>query len=653
MSQRSKEFLDRHVQDDRQYSLRKILQKSEKKLIEALLDIQEYVTSELRSFDWAEELICLRIPNSTLKDCNRQAGGLLQQTVTSLCKGNFSYAAVSYCCEPSNSDNDAVRNYSVEDIGFRQPRTARVRDEVLDRAIEFVQYHGLDGFWIDEECLDKSDYVTHQKAIHGMDLVYRKSRKNLGLLDVPMRTEQDIHLLDQFLQARFVETNGARGHVRLVPNTCPERLHKLAHLLDRILSDRWWQRCWIFQENYCSTRMMLLLPYDAHTTQAPVSKKIRYICRDIQISAREFQIQLSLFCLAIHRENRLDRHPLWPICFKMLKKARRYDILYKYQGWTIVGTSSTPMSALIFADVCEREIKCKDNIPAIVANCCDYTRRVRIPHNPEESFSLSLLLVALFLLNGEMFTYHSPDEGIFEMTVAEFLVHQSFGQSILPVAAKELTFLKRRRWPGVELTKDGMRTRGHIWRVDRYIVPDREPCSFHFGNGRAKQFLRPFERARLRQLSMWLRQAHPGLSHKIDHYLEEMAKLVRPYGQRAYMMRNMTRRICQAMKKGRRLLIGASVDSGSYCGIFVCPRPSIRQPINIVTSWEAGQQIECTANLRAVEKYMCLEVEQHLGAEHGPACWVPKGWINGLCFFKGMRQQSILIPWPDHMRFGP
>lgn len=188
--------------------------------------------------------------------------------------------------------------------------------------------------------------------------------------------------------------------------------------------------------------------------------------------------------------------------------------------------------------------------------------------------------------------------------------------------------------------------------MDQYIVPDREPRSLHFDQDRARQFLKPFERARLRQLAMWLRQAHPGLSYEMDQYLQEMTKLVRPHDQRAHMMRIMTRRICQAMKKGRRLLIGASVESGSYCAVFVCPRSSIRQPINIVTSWEAGQQIERAANLRAVEKYMSVEVQRHSRAEGRPECWVPKGWINGLCFFKGIRQQSILIPWPDDVRSG-
>lgn len=138
MTQKTQTFFNRHVRDDRRDSLEHILQKSGKNLVEALLEIQEYVTPELRSFDWAEELICLRLPNATITDRKRQARGSLQQTRISLFKANFSYAAVSYCCEPEDRHN-VVPTYAVEDISLEKMRPARVRDTVLDRAIRFVQ----------------------------------------------------------------------------------------------------------------------------------------------------------------------------------------------------------------------------------------------------------------------------------------------------------------------------------------------------------------------------------------------------------------------------------------------------------------------------------------------------------------------------------
>lgn len=155
MSQTPKAFFNQNVQEDRQDSLGKILQKSELNIIVALLEIQECVTSELRPFDWAEELICLRLPNSTLKDRSQQARRLLQQRKVSLSKANVPYAAVSYCCEPSDSESNEVKTCSIADTDFRELRPTRVRDTVLDPAIKFIQYHRLNGFWIDEECLDK------------------------------------------------------------------------------------------------------------------------------------------------------------------------------------------------------------------------------------------------------------------------------------------------------------------------------------------------------------------------------------------------------------------------------------------------------------------------------------------------------------------
>lgn len=197
------------------------------------------------------------------------------------------------------------------------------------------------------------------------------------------------------------------------------------------------------------------------------------------------------------------------------------------------------------------------------------------------------------------------------------------------------------------MTKQGMKTHGHLWRVDRHIKLDREPGRVHFDQDHGKRFFKPFERARLRQLASSLEQTHPELSSYIHAYLAEVTNLTYPYHQRAHIMRIMARRICQAMKRGQRLLIGASTDLGAYRAVFVCPRPSICQPLHILTSWETGQHIKHTSSMQTVEKYMSIEVEWCQEGTSGADCCIPKQWVHGLCFFRGMTQQEIVFPWPD------
>lgn len=222
-----------HVRDDRSDSLNAILQHSKKSLISALLELQHHATSELRVFGWTKELVCLRVVNDIYTTHECQSHRLLRSTMVPLSRFSTSYAAVSYCWEPPGDKSQAPQAHHIDDDRYVEPRPARVRYQVLDRAVRFVQHHHLDGFWIDEECLDESNTVKHLQMINGMDLVYRRSRINLGLLDVGIYCQQDLNLLDLFLQGKFVETNEARALVQVRPNTSSRCLRQLLPLLYR------------------------------------------------------------------------------------------------------------------------------------------------------------------------------------------------------------------------------------------------------------------------------------------------------------------------------------------------------------------------------------------------------------------------------------
>jgi len=289
----------------------------------------------------------------------------------------FKYAAVSYCNKPSKHEDATFGNYDVQDVQGNTIRSTTVRDDVLGRVIRFVQCRRLDGFWIDEECLDKDDATEKETAINGMDLVYRKSCMPIALLSTPLDTHHELLLLDTCLQGKFVEIFEHKGLVKLAPGLKTDQLRRVTNLLSRILSDGWWRRCWTFQEGYCSKNMDFSLPTRFCLGEETVSSKIGLLGSDVVFGARDFQNQVFLFCLAIQNAYRPKLHALWPKCRVLLGKARRYDVLFNYQNRT-GKIKKIPMSAWIVGDVCRRSLKFKDNIPAIVANCCNYTTRIEV-----------------------------------------------------------------------------------------------------------------------------------------------------------------------------------------------------------------------------------------------------------------------------------
>lgn len=182
--------------------------------------------------------------------------------------------------------------------------------------------------------------------------------------------------------------------------------------------------------------MKLAMPYDGRRGKVPLSRKIQRVGNDIQIDAKDFQVNLTLLCLALGRQDRGWDPSFRPMCRVMLETARRYDILRRFQGRVGTGAENGPMSALIFADICARDLKRKAQIPAIVANCCNYKIRIDTRCEASCGLSLSLTLLAMFLLNGEMLAYHSLDKDIGTMTMTNFLMHHSVGQFNLPVPSK-------------------------------------------------------------------------------------------------------------------------------------------------------------------------------------------------------------------------
>lgn len=168
--------------------------------------------------------------------------------------------------------------------------------------------------------------------------------------------------------------------------------------------------------------------------------------------------------------------------------------------------------------------------------------------------------------------------------------------------------------------------------MDQGITLEREPTGRHFEESIGAPLPKPFERARLRQLAISLMLTHPDLTNNILCYLKEASSGACPLPQRTNMTRLMAKKVCQAIKKGRRLLLDRLSDEDTYHAVFVSPRYNFDRSVDVMTSWEAGKLIESTNHLRAVEKYMSLEVEFGSYGNGAYEHCIPRGWLHGLCF---------------------
>jgi hypothetical protein len=125
-----------------------------------------------------------------------------------------------------------------------------------------------------------------------------------------------------------------------------------------------------------------------------------------------------------------------------LTRAKKYNMLQRY-GWMVGDDSERrTMSTRILADVLRRSAEIPSDTLAIMANCCGYATCLDVEGLKSARLrSLSLAILALFILNGEIF--RPTANGHFPGTVLQFLKRQSFQGFDPPKADKKLTSLKR------------------------------------------------------------------------------------------------------------------------------------------------------------------------------------------------------------------
>ena len=512
-----------------------------------------------------------------------------------------------------------------------------------------------------------------------MDLVYKSSKHPVGLLGRPITSARELKLLANLLQRKL--TSGTGTHIRLSRNRNPQEAWKALEILHRITKDDWWHRSWIFQENYKGgTRMKLLIKHSENlerlkrsyrNMRSPYGRPIfGNVDGELCICSVDFLEQATRLCLA-YRKSIVRRHiPSNPGMRKREKVMER--ILQTAGKYRLVLKPSEPMTPRIVADIEKRQMTEHWDRLAITANCCQYSTRLNVRQLMQDNASLSLAMLALCLLNGEVLHNGYPAHPrASEMTVSEFLKESVFDEFNSPSHQHSLTFNKSCRFFDVSLTNHGIETRGHMWKIHKIIdtrnLSPQDACVEDLSG-----MLESSQRKQLAYFARYLaRKGYTSLSHDIEAYLEHDSGLAEIRNSNLSFteryMHTMASEVANAIARGSPLRLGClwTPDEGHghspYRAVFVWGDSGTPSQTSDMSdeSGDDGEVFAFTASRpedRSSEEYDSNDLDRHVSFEvkveglvGNPDGLIPqlriRRWLPGLCFFRGALRAYVVFSW--------
>jgi hypothetical protein len=485
-----------------------------------------------------------------------------------------------------------------------------------------------------------------------MDLVYQLSEHPVALLGRPLQIESELDLLTDILSGNLVD----RDHnFRLSRATTVRKARKTLWLLREITRDIWWGRAWTFQENYRGgLRMRLLIRHN----QSLERQKLRYhifdkIPGELYVRSMTFSTETTRLCLAL----RSAGAKLLPddVC-------RINDVLLAAGRYTAVLNESSAMTPTIVADIESRGLLKPWDRLAILANCCQYPVRLDYEALSKQRCSLSLSVLAMCSLNGEILDNNDSNlEPVASLTTSAFLERKLFSAFSAPEDhTRRLTFNKGCRLTDVKLTADVILAKGHLWKsscvIDTSMFKKELPW---INNPNSRLTLN--QRKRLLQLVFRLNVLkHRNLADRIDKYLaadpnsdaeEDFTSFTEMY------LHHMAAELAAAIRAGRQLRLGSTWDpteqSTPYRAVFVWSYKGENEdkadppPAFVFTSAWFRDPGSKTYAANDIHRHVSLEVslEEPIDGTGVPHLRVRR-WLLGMCFFNGFPRTKVVFPWP-------
>lgn len=641
--------------DDLGDSLSTIRRHYQQPLVTLLLDVQKTEMQHLKSAEFMQALECLYFSteNNALNSSARSTRSGDTHLPTILMRrpintdNETDYVAVSYTWQYPLPLVQPCGKYSVQSREGEFLRS-KVRDSVFERVGKYMMHFNLRYLWIDQECLVQEDGEEKRTAIQAMDLVYGRSRHPVGLLYQPIMSIVELELLAGLMNGRFVVKSGSEYN--LSPGLLCESACKILELLEAIVSDIWWTRAWTYQENYRGRiYTKLLIPHciSSENYQNDYVELFGDVPGEIVLNSTKFHAAATTFCLAFDPPASLIKAREL-----VLERARKYKLLLEKPGADGRDLATRSMTPLIVADIEKRQLKDPlDRLP-IIANCCQYPIRLNHTELAKRGHSVSLAILALFLLNGDIL-YNGPDNrncASVTHNITSFLDAQAFNRYLPPGSMHGLTYNKRCRFIDVELTRHGIRTEGHLWKLGRCIDTSRFPKTLPYVEDNGS--LRRDERRNLMLLANELdERGFSSLHTEITIFLEHGSTSQYKNSFAREYQNHMAEEVASAVSQGRLLRLGAlwspSDEHSPHRGIFICNQPGPEGlPDYVFTASREKEADDGRGLLNDIARHVSLEVDCTITSGRLPNLYT-RCWIHGLCFFYGCPRMQVNFPWPS------
>ncbi|RYP66846.1 hypothetical protein DL771_007568 [Monosporascus sp. 5C6A] len=636
--------------DDKDQSLHELTLRHRRSIVSQLVDIGSE-RNQREHIKYLSFINCLQ--------CLRPNGPQLRRTSINAFREQ-QYVALSYTWEPSEYEDREFGRYRVESWDDNRLKSSEVRNCVFDRVVGYMRHANVRLFWIDAHCIrqDTCDVTCtrhtrctqKRDALQAMDLVYQLSKHPVALLGRPLQTESELYLLARILSGDLVHGD---SEFRLWGVTTVHEARKALWLLREITQERWWCRAWTFQENYRGgLRMRLLIRHDPSLEQQKLRHRVfGEIPGELCVPSVTFSTEATRLCLALRRAAR--ELPSDDICWidDVLRAAGRYVVMLH---------ESSAMTPTVIADIEARGLSKPWDRLAIVANCCQYPVRLDDEVLSRQRRSLSLSVLAMCLLNGEILD--NNDDGlkpVAPLTTSNFLKAQLFEAFSAPEDdTRRLTFNKGCRLTDVELTPDGILAKGHLWKLGRVVDTSMFPPKLPWINNPSGR-LTLNQRKRLLQLVFCLSDLkHLSLAGRIDEYLDADADAGEVYSSFTEMyLHHMASELAAAILARRKLRLGSIWDPtgrwAPYRAVFVWSNEDEDKdeeyppPAFVFTSAWSRDPGSAAHDANDIDHHVSLEVglEEPLvgdGPPHLRVC----SWLHGMCFFDECPRTKVVFPWP-------
>ncbi|KAK2666113.1 Heterokaryon incompatibility [Fusarium oxysporum f. sp. vasinfectum] len=544
--------------DDMGDSLLDIRAKYASKITTQLINISKSKVPQQKSVEFLKKLKCLYFEASSQPDTDKEPGNSAQpilkfETIDAFTQRR--YVALSYTWKPSYEEISVPSGgYLVEDICSGKPSPSSVRNTVFSRMRRYMNYENAKYLWIDKHCIQQEDGKAKEIGMQAMDRVYSLSCCPVTLLSRTIKTSEQLELLIEILSQDFVVHE--YGQYWISRTTTLERAHRALDLLNYITSDPWFSRGWTFQESYpAGSKMTLLITHVASIRAQKPSHYLGALDGELCINSWNFYEQATKLCLAY--QSHQPRPYYWE---RIISRAGMYKVLLQSDDSdedSAEGDDSAPvsMSPTIINDIANRKLDREWDRLAIIANCCQYINRLDST-KLQGKHSLDLSLLALCLINGEIFSNHPKNswDNIWtrRLPIADFLHTHFFHGLRSSGKTGRLTFNKGCRFSNVILRQEGVQTEGYLWRLDGEI----STTSFHRHGSRGRRYQR-----RLRPLE-WLARRLAAQYRILSQRIYNILNLSEPLTPPQRWQLSMACKIEEAISQGKMLCTATAAFLG-------------------------------------------------------------------------------------------